>query len=461
MAGEEQYIHPIIQAMISGQQQMLARNELAQRIAYQKQQQVEESKRTQIEQQRADQAEKQLEQAHEYQKGMLDIYHQRQQAELAEHKLNAYKGIREELAGGTPPEALSNTGNEGTPILPGTIGTPPGGTPDTRSFSIPELGIHINLDELRRMQQQVQQTPVTQARAIAGAKAGGEAEAEEPFKEKFLGLQFANAKQLKQMEIDYQMKKDKFDKATALQLEHIRVGPEYQRNQLEYGMTPEQSEAAVNGFMVGDFMPATTDLTNPKAARAYTNFKQLGGKALNKDDNQFFENANRIEGVLKDLAAVSSQLPDERKLGSQAAVLNARAQAAITNTSFSTDLRNKLNELNLQIPAVMRAAQQYPGSRMNTNDMLLAQKGMGNIGTMQQGEDFGHHLRRMVDDNIVSAEAGMPKIQQDLLWNNKHITPAYIIQSKDPDMESSGHTLDMNQSIKMGKAIYDSPTGVQ
>lgn len=455
MANEDQYIHPIIQAMISSQQQMFARQQLAQNFQQQQNETAARQQQLKIEQQRADQAEEALDDEHKYHSTMLEQQHQIQQAQMEMMQMSARKQIRDDLLNGTPPEMMTNQGQPGQQVPGG------GAIPDTRSINLPNLGLNVPISVLKQAQQSIPAALQSQARGMASAQTQGQLEATEPYKISDEERRANTAKQLKQMDIDYQMKKDQFDKSTLITLQNLRNGPEYQRNQLEYGITPEQQEAGINGFMVGDFLPSSSDLTNPRAARAYAEFKQLGGKALNKEDNQFFDNANRVDGAVKDLLAISQQLPDETKLGSAGAVANARALSALNNSSLSLDLRNKINEMNLNIPAIMRGVQQYPGSRMNTNDMMMIQKGTSNIGTMQQAQDYASKLMEMKNRNIVNAEGGMPKIQQDLLWNNRHVTPSYVIQSRNPQLEQKGYTLDMDRSIAAGKALYDSPSGAQ
>jgi hypothetical protein len=471
MAGEAQYINPIIQAIIQGNQLALQNRSLSAQVANQQVQREQAQNELKIRQQLADQAEENIQRQHEYNQGMLENEHNRLQAQLQEHNLNATLAIPTLIKAGLPNELIASllggkmTGSPGQNAPDNPMASAPGfptpqATPDTRAIQLPNGGPNIPLSAFPTQQSELE-SEMQRAQGLSGATETGRLKAQEPFEIADEARKASTARDLKKMELDAQAKRDQFDKQTQVQVANIRNQPEFQRNQLQYAITPEVMQSGIRGFMNGDFLPSNQDMTNPKMATIYSAFKQLGGQSNSKQTQEFFGNSNRVDEAVNDLKTVANSLPDETKLGRGGAVANARALSMIANSSLSTDIKNKIQELNLNIPAILKSVQQVPGSRLNTMDQMVVQKGLDNIGTKQQALDYANHLLQMRDSNIVNAQSMMPQLQQNILFKDKGVKPSWIIQAENtPQAQSqkaNGFTIDLPKSVNKNQLVWDSP----
>lgn len=466
MSGEAQYINPIIQAIIQGNQLALQNRSLSAQIANQQAQQQNAQQELKIHQQLAKQAEENIQRQHEYNTGMLSNEHDRLQAQLQEHNLNATLALPQLLKAGIPPETIAalfggkNTGapaSEAQPNAPGIVGGIPA-QPDTRAIQLPG-GQSIPLSGLPT-QQALLQTDIDRARGIAGAQAEGE----EPFKAAQFSREMTKQEaqqdfltRQKQTELDWDKDKTNLDSKTRLQVAGIEAATNKYRTDKEYGITPEQFQAGVYGLATGQTQP---NMTNPVDRQMTTGALAAGFRLPQKTDQQAFESLGQMQDVYDKIDKIAAQLPDETTLGSPAAVINARAMAAVKNSSLSTDLRNSINELAPQAFNIVKNTQGYTGNRMNSQEMQYVQSGLSNVGTRQQALDYKKSLQDTLDNRISnSLEVGMPQTQQNMIYGAYKITPAWITQARQSpqakQMETNGHTINIPQSIQDGHLTYD------
>ena len=472
MANEAQYINPIIQAMIQGNQLALQNRSLSAQVANQQQERKQAADELKIRQQMADQAEENIQRQHEYNTGMLENEHNRLQAQLQEHNLNATLALPQLLKAGLPPEVIASlfggktTGSpasESQPNTPGIVGGLPA-QPDTRGIQLPG-GQIIPLSSMPTQADLLNQD-VTRARAMSGAQAGGAAEAEEPFKIAASEREMTKAEaqqdfltRQKATDINWDKEKENLDTQTRLRVAGIEASTNKYRTDKEYGISPEQFKAGVYGLATGQLQP---NMTNPVDRQMTTGALGAGFRLPQKTDQQSFESVGQMKDVYKKLDDLASQLPSEKDLGPLGATANALGMSTLAHSALSTDLKNKINELAPQAFNIVKNAQGYTGNRMNSQEMSYVQNGLSNVGTKEQALDYKKKLQDTIDNRIVnSLEVGMPQAQQHMLYNAYKVTPAWITQARQSPQaqkqEAQGYSLDVDNSIKKGQLVYDSP----
>lgn len=461
MAGEDQYIHPIIQAILGAQQMARQGQELAlrkQQIANEQESRQSEAK---YRQGLLDEAQKRLDQEHEYQTGMLANENKLREAQLGALQLNARKMVQELTLGGARPESLGQVSGQG-PIAPGTPGMI-AGTPDQRVLTLPG-GMQINVRDLPTSQDLIQ-AEMNKARGLSAAQAEGA----EPSKEAYLEKQQQGQQDLERQREEFENNltnsklawdkiKNKLDNATRLQIAGMTTGAEMKRAQMEYGYTPEQAAAMMTGLATGQITP---NFNNPRLSSIGSTFIANGGRLPGKNDGQMMRDLGQMKDVYDKMHALEDLLPSEKELGPVAATANALGMSHIAHSQLSTDLKNKLGELQTDLFPIMKNVEGYGGTRMYTSAMQTI-NGVTNVGTKEQMKDFENSLKNTVSNRIINQlETGMPSWQQNMIYHANGVTPAWVLQGRNPDMESKGYTLDLPTSIAKGKVIYDAPGGQQ
>lgn len=441
MAGEDQYIHPVIQAIISSVQARQNQQQLAATIAQRQQE-------NQLAQQRLQQQQQQIENEHEYQKGLIENNANLYKAHLGNARLQALKDVTE--AGGQP----TSLATPGAP--PNTLDLGPIGSLDLSNFPT-----------LTQRQQTLGDIEAQQA----GKKVGAVRAAAQPFdfalEELKNGHQIAMQKAAQdfttRLETDikqpFEEQQNKLNRQSQMALEGVRAGIEKYRVDKEYGVTPQQMTAGLHGLMTAQIQP---NMTNPIDRNMTTTALGMGVRLPNKQDAAAFESLGGMQDVYKKLDAVIDQLPSEKNLGTLGATANALGLSSVAHSALSTDLKNSLNELAPQAYQILKNVQGYTGNRMNTNEMNYIQNGLLNIGTKEQAQDYKRKLQESVDNRITSGlEAGMPTFQQNALYTTWGTTPAWIVQArqdaKAQNLEKQGFKVDIGKSVEKGQLVYTPP----
>lgn len=456
MAGEAQYINPIIQAMIQSrqlgqQQQELQLRAQQQQIASQQFQQEQ-----QVRQQLADQAEQQLENEAKYHQQMIDLENQTKGAQLEGLRLNARNMINEMIRNGVSPESLMNQGSAPPPSNPlAGVGNYPQ-IPDTRSLNLPGLGINIPLSQMPT-QQDLLQGDINRLQGEAYAKSQGELPAQ-------MTLQSSKndfEQRMKQTEMDWDKQKTEMDLASRNRIANMENGTRMYQIGQEYGVSPEQGQAGIFGISTGQLPP---NMTNPIDRRLTTGVIANGGRLPSKTDAAAFEQLGTMQDVYKKMEALADQLPDETKLGPAGSVANTLALKKIVNSPLSTDLQNSLNELMPSVVAAMHNVQGYTGNRLNSNDITILQNALSGVKTKQQLLHNEQSLKDTVNNRVVnSLESGMPNWQQNNMYHAWGVTPAWLIQAQQnsplaTQKDTNGnplYNLNIDQSVKSGQPVWD------
>ena len=464
MAGEDQYIHPIIAAMGQMQQGLIARQQLAQQLAAQQAEQQNRVKQTQIEQQRADQAEEALGNEKEYHTTMLKQQAAMQQAQMEMLHMQAIKGIRDEIASGIKPEALANSGSAPQQNTPGIIG----GTPDTRAIDLPGIGLHIPISSLPS-QQDLVSGEANRAGAIAGAQSSAEAQGALPSKLILAREEFANKKDLQNNENDFRARQQtnelashekiaQWDRGTQVELGKMRNDTELQGLNMRYNISPEDTQSAIAAIITGQVKP---NFDNPIDRRLITSIENNGGRVLPPKDAEALQASRGMDPILKKLTDWSNKLPDEEKTGPINAVTNAMGLRGILGTGLSTDLKNELNQITSDGFAVARNVDSVTQGRIPMQEMNQVLNSFANVTTKQQARDNINYLKEKLDNRIGNViEGGMPNFQQKALYYAYGVTPPWITQQIQIDKanpqgnQSKGLKPDVDESIKRGQVVY-------
>jgi hypothetical protein len=472
MSGEAQYINPIIQAIIQGNQLALQNRQLSSQVANQQAQQQNAQAELKIRQQQADQAEENIQRQHEYNTGMLDVEHQRAQAQAQEHNLSATLAIPQLIKAGLPHELIASllggkmTGSPATeaqPNAPGIAGGIPA-QPDTQGIQLPG-GQNIPLSSFPT-QQSALQDEMNRAQGISGATETGRLTAQAPFVAQSFKNEMTKQQaqqdfltRQKEAELDWDKTKENLDTKTRLQVAGMENATNKYRTDKEYGITPDQFQSGIYGLATGQIQP---NMTNPVDRQMTTGALGAGFRIPQKTDQQSFEALGQMKDVYNKLDDLISQLPSEKDLGPMGATANALGMSAIAHSSLSTDLKNKINELAPQAFNIVKNAQGYTGNRMNSQEMSYVQNGLSNVGTKEQAQDYKQKLQDTIDNRIVnSLEVGMPQTQQHMLYNAYKVTPAWITQAQQTPQaqaqRSKGFVPDVEGSIAKGQLVWDAP----
>lgn len=430
MAGEDQYIHPIIQAMIAGQQQSLARQQLAQQLAQQGNENQARQQQLKIEQQRADQAEEQIHNEADYRKSSLENATQLLHAHLEQARQEALQNIPLLIKSGMDPGIMTGQA------------APAQGQPDTRTITVGGLNIPISsLPTREKLLANEQQELGSKAQAVSAGTAAGK----QPYDEAMAELQFGHQKALqgstqdfqqrvKEMELDWDKTKEKMDTGTRMAIANLEAHTQNTRTEAEYGITPDQMQAGMGGLATGQIK---ANMTNPIDRRMATTFMANGGRVIDDKTAAAMRELGGMKDVYKKLDDLASQLPSEKQLGPIAATANALGASTIAHSALSTDLKNKINELAPQAYTILKNAQGYTGNRMNTNEMNYIQNGLTNIGTKEQALDYEQKLKDTIDNRMVNImQVGMPKWQQNTNYHANGITPAWITEQANIDKQN-------------------------
>lgn len=463
MAGEEQYIHPIIAAMGQLQSSMLARQQMAMQLAQMQNEQGNKQNQLKIEQQRADQAEQQMSDEHEYHSTMLEQSHAMQQAQMEMMRMQAVKGIRDEIAAGVKPEALTNSGQAGNPNTPGIIG----GTPDTRAVDLPQLGLHINLADLP-----TQDSLLGAETKRVGALTTAKEQAEQPFDFAMESLKHGDtmAQQKAQQDFTERLKnstqewegiqKD-LDRHSQVALANIRGGYELAGKKMEYDASPDQLNAGITGLASGSL---PVNMTNPVDRKMATAFIANGGRTVPKEDAQSARQVGAVKDLMNKMDNVAQFLPDEKTLGINSAVTDAATMAQLNKLPVQTDAKEALQELAPQIMTAVRNTQGVTGSRFNPQEMTAMQSLLTGIKTKQQLKSAEQSIQDSVDNRVSNViQAGMPTWQQNIMSKSTGITPKWILDQQNLDRQNSkgnfaqGLRPDVDKSIQTGKIMWSDP----
>lgn len=454
MAGEDQYIHPIIQAMAQFQQGLLAKQQLAQQL--QNQQAEQEARNKQI-----DLAGKQLQEEHDFHLQQMQKANDAMQLQREIAMAQGKKNILDLIRSGVDPSALADQGQQGQPAQPNAPGVMGGlpATPDTRAISIPG-GQSIPISQLPTPEQLVYQE-ANRAGTIAAAQQAPRTAAE---KELQAQQQQFEAGQLSAKQ-DFEGRINTANLASRERIAKWDTGSQYaiakMRTDAEYGSPEEQSTllpAFVSGLSTGELQP---NMTNPIDRRAAAAFINNGGRVVPKNDNQAMLQLGTLRDVYKKLDDLSAQLPSEKALGPNAATLNAAALAQIAHSPLPTDIQNKINELAPSIYSVVQNVQGFTGKRLNTQDMNLIQNGLLGVKTQEQMQDYKKSLQDTVNNRVANdLEAGMPQWQQNIVYQRTKVPPAWITQQinndklQDPQKAAGILVPDIDASVAKGQVVY-------
>lgn len=465
MANEESYIHPVIQAIANFTQNRLAQQQLAATIQQRQQENQLRAKQLQQEEER-------IKNEHEHYQGMLQNQHDLLQSQLDNAKLNALKDVREM---GGDVTGLANTGappqqTGSTPTLPG-MPSMPTMAPGTRGLKLSN-GSVINLESIPSVLQQfAAQTPLLAQRI--GAQTQAQEEAKLPYNETMAELQFGHQKALQMGQQDWEDRhtkaiedwqaiQKKLDRTEEERLANIRGGYELAGKKMEYDLSPEQLNAGAVALMTGQAKP---NWTNPRDTKIATAVNASGARPLMPADAVTLQSLQAMGPVLDEMDNFANKLPSESKLGVSRAVADAALEKGIVLSPVSTDLQVERNKLLSDVYTIGKSVDSMSGGRIPFNMLEKVASNIANITTKEQAQNIKQYIQDKLSNRVGSViEGGMPNFQQNLLYhtyagqgsNNQILMPGWLQLQRNPNLERQGLRLNIEQSLKDNKAVYES-----
>lgn len=450
MAGESEYYHPIIQAMIESQHIMQNRAQLNENIKRGKEEQKLKEHQQQI-------AEKQNEQAHDLALQHLELA--RHQAEVAAEsaKFARSSKIAELLSSGA---VKAPTKSESIPNVPGIIG---GG----QSIQVPQPfkfpGTEDIIDpSMYANPQEVGRRKIEEAAGMAGATAGATARAQAPFKQA------------------------ESDRATTARLKEIAAQGSNQQKIAEMNIAGRQGVAETSA--------ESRALTAQISALARLQAAGQGVQAPDSDTIQSY-----IDGVFLTGNTKESAIPQK---------LRPIIRSAAAKGGFTTPLTDKDNEQINGIPIVSNffaKARELADKGSGLMGKAGAITGMGEAGNVKQEVDgllgniariFGGEKGVLTQRDIERARGDVYSLAQGKAGNLKKIDDLetifkskiepilnkypevqrkHILESRGidyqpstaakpnepaflklaPQTNKSGHKLNREKSIELGQPVYN------
>jgi hypothetical protein len=466
MAGEDVYIHPIIQAIMQGQQMALQRNQLAADIAQRQTENTNRQALLKIEQQRADQAEKQLENEHDFHSKTLEQQNNIQQAQMELYKMQAIKGIRDSIYEGMSPDALMNSGSAPQPNASG------GSTPDTRAFDLPGLGIHIPYAQMPT-QESLGAGAARTAGQLAQAQSAGIAAGRQPYDEAMAEIQFGHQKSLQQGQQDFESRLNAtkqdwegiqkgLDRQSQASLANIRGNYELAGKKMEYDLSPDEMSAGVMGLMSGEFQP---NFKNPRDAKLATAFQAIGGRPVPPADNAAARQMGSLDDIFNKMEDLKSMLPDENKLGINSAKGDAYTMGKLNALGIPTDYKEAMAELAPQMLSLVKDTQGVTGNRgINPIEAQKASDLLTNARTQQQMDRAIQSIKDTRDNRVANVlQAGMNTTQQNVFAKTNQVAPKWLIDQQNIDRQnpqgnwSKGYRPDVQKSLQTGQIMWTDP----
>ncbi len=306
MAGEQEYIHPIIQAMIASHQ-------LAQGSQHLKQQAEAEKNRKELEQQRIDQEKTRIENEHEYHKSLVENATQLLHAHLGQARNEAIKELQgmsssgidiSKISPGTPQSNLPNMGN-----IPMT-----GELAPEQTINLPDLGINNVPVSAFASPEKVF---ALRAKGI-GLQKTAELGAEQPFIEK--GQEFLEGQQGRllasqvQREQETRKSAEKIAEGNNRSAElRARIAANAHINGLKMGemFDPDSIQNGVNDI----YITGNTTQYPTKMRQAILNAAPAGYTPIDKKDTPILDQIPKIEKTL-DIANQLTEFSRNSNLGS-------------------------------------------------------------------------------------------------------------------------------------------------
>lgn len=458
MAGEEQYINPIIQSMISTAQ-------LSQRGKAN-----EEEKRKNIEAEKARQEQLKQEQQritneNEYRKAMVEHESKRLQLEHDQASLHSRQIIADLVGKGFDVGKLGfpQAGSNPTQLNAGNATLPDFQQPANEpTYQIPGIDQPVPASGFPSSSELLAKE-MERARGIAGAQTQGQMEAAKPFKiedlnretaakKDILAQTFGNEKQLTSMKEDWEGAQKKLDRSTQLQIANIHTGPEMEKLRLEYGGgNPAMMGAITKQLLTGQ---APYSDTNPLLRTLGAKATAAGAQIPQKGDWQALRASEELLPLFDKLKQFANDnLPSEATQGKTMARGQAMVQGLSSKLPIPTEAKTKYDEIMSQI---FRVGQQLDSATGGRYPVMLINKiagGLTDLGTTKElALDKLNNMQNIYGTKLQNdVMAGWPDWQKKLAYSSG-ITPDYVRSA--PPKNSLGLPLNKDKSIQAGQPVY-------
>jgi hypothetical protein len=453
MANEEQYINPIIQAMVHSA--TLQAN--AAHLEAQKKQNESENK---LRQQQNDLAEKRLEEEHQQHLDMLNKIHLPMlNAQLAAHKINTIEELRKVAQGGgdlgqifpagQPQQNLPNLGNV---ELPGPELAPkPTINVEGVGQNIPPEAFGTPEGALKLMEGQ------------ARAKASGEAAGELPYQKELSAFKTDQEIKLKKTEeaftssenqkkLEQSLKIANMDDATKRWSVGVETNARTKLFGLEHGLSSDMIRSGITQASLGQLNLNADDPFHRVVRQAIT---EAGGRPLDPKEAEVLKGSNQLKPYLDKLKDwANTYLPSEKEQGAVGAGAEAMAQGFLMKTPIPTDAKNKLEQIKSGAFNIAKQIDNNTNGRMPMQQVQLVLDSFANPGvTREMALDKANFLDELYGNKIANTiEAGTTREQQNMIYKAYKVTPAWLTGAG--KINAAGMPLDVDKSIEVGKPVY-------
>ena len=415
---ESQYINPIIEAM--------GRTAALRQSHEQLQEQARRNKAEEVlQQQQIDAHNKQIEYEHQQAQDLLEKYHMPMlQAQLNKSRLDAMDYVRTSLAQGVDPSAFRNP-DVNIPNIPlPTGGQTPSikvpGTPEGM-ISLPGGGGNVSISAFPNPQQ---------AALIAGGRektiAQMRAEGTLPIQLDLLDQEFKNKKDLQDQAekfqsgiVDKQLTaadaRDKFDRATQLQIAGMANNSREKIANLEHGVTPEQLSSGVTQALLGMRQFKSDNIYDRNIMQAVTG---QGARVLEPKEVDTLKQLNGLGDVFDKMGGfINKYLPSEQQQGTLPAELGAIRQGIKAKSGLPTDIKNDFDIIKSNAVTIGRGLESMTGGRMLSKQLDLDMNSL--VGPGMTKEQALRKLDSLKQQYINSEQnvilTGMPDFQKNAI----------------------------------------------
>src|ERR1035437_773747 len=316
-------------------------------------------------------------------------------------------------------------------------------------------------------------------RGLAGAQAGGAAEAELPFQQKLAKTKFENEQALGTQKFGFEstLQNARISSEEKVAAAHInsaetiaklsrssqeRISAATNQTHLQaMGMDPNTNKGMVQSMLIGT-MTGDYDLNpsvNPLERVVYDKLQQIGGHSVSKKEALGLREAQKLVPLFYKLDTLANQFPTS----TSGAFVQGHTVGLANTLGIPTDIQNKINIINSQAMNVGKATEGITG-RPLAQQMKLDLDSLATPGiTRPQFIERINNLRQNYinnQDNVFFS--GMPNFQKELIKQKYGLVPigAQSPQTQPqwlrdaPKKSKIGGTLDEVASAAQGQPVY-------
>lgn len=295
-------------------------------------------------------------------------------------------------------------------------------------------------------------------RGLAGAQAGGAAEAELPFQQQLATSKFEHDKQLRKMQTDAEKEVAgmhiksaesiaKLSRGSQMAIANMENATHLKQINLEYGGTSETNQALLVGALTGEIK---LNPSNPIQRNVLGSINEMGGRPVDSKELDALKQGQKLIPLFDKLKIFADKLPTS----TAGAFMQGHALGAAKWAGVSTDTQNELNNIMSQAIQVGKSVEGMTGGRVLATQLSLDLNSLAS-GSVTKDQAISK-LNNLKDYYTNQQEqillGGMPDFQKELIFKRMGIKPAWLVTA--PQKNALGHKLDEQESMKRGQPVY-------